>query len=805
MSASSRRTPPPRSRRGTTRRPSAARSGRGTRTGWRRFFDYPRSTVTGFRRWLPSWRFVLGTFLGLVFVGLGATVAAYATLKVPSPSAQAAFQTSTVYFANNADGSRGAVMGAFADQKRDIIDYATLPSYVGKAVVASEDQTFFQNSGVDPKGIARALWNNLRGGAQQGASTITEQYVKTYYKNRTTTTYLGKLEEAMLAVKIGRTESKDEILGRYLNTIYLGRDSYGIQAAAQAYFGVDAKDLTVSQAALLAGIIPSPNYWDPATAPDKAKVRWNRVLDYMVKGGYLSQADRDKQVFPQTIAYKLSNTMAGTNGYLLQMVLDELQTSMNLSIGDIKTGGYTIITTIDQAVQNEAVRAAGDLYSGALANGATPNPRTRVAISTINQADGSIVALYGGADYLKDQRNTATYDSIQAGSTFKPFTLVAALQKGIGLKTTFNGASPQMIPNWDNGKPGKVTNFSNEQPGWVDLIRATSDSVNTVYAQLNMKVGPDASVQAAQQAGVVTPQPDVPSNVLGAGNVHPLEMTAAYSTFAAQGVKHTPFIVREVLGPDGKTVDKGGSAGQRVFPADVMADATYAMQHVVTNTTGTGHQWISPLNIPIAGKTGTSTDNKSAWFDGFTTSLTTTVAMSQLGTDGHSLESITPFGGSGQVTGGNWPAKLWADYMKPVLAMPQWTPKSAFPSPAWVGTKPTATTTPTQDVTPTAAPTTQAPTTVQVPGNLVGHTEADASGALQNAGLSAVIVTQSSDTVASGRVISAAPDSGATVPAGSSVTLIVSTGPAAPATPTPTPTPTPTATATAVPAPKKSP
>ncbi|WP_263731867.1 penicillin-binding protein [Cellulomonas sp. SG140] len=748
---------------------------------------------------------MLGTFLGLIFVGLGAAVAAYATLKVPSPSAQVKFQTSTVYFANNADGSRGPVMGTFADQKRDIVDYSTLPSYVGKAVVASEDQSFYQNAGVDPRGIARALWNNLRGNAQQGASTLTEQYVKTYYKNRTTTNYIGKAEEAMLAIKIGRTESKDQILGRYLNTIYLGRDSYGIQAAAQSYFGVDAKDLTVSQAALLAGIIPSPNNWDPANAPDKAKARWNRVLDYMVKGGFLSQADRDKQEFPQTIQYKQSNAMAGTNGYLLQMVLDELQTSMKLSIGDIKTGGYTIITTIDPAVQNEAVRSANDLYSGQLANGATPNPRLRLAISTINQADGSIVALYGGADYLKDQRNAATYDNIQAGSTFKPFTLVAALEQGIGLKTEFNGASPQVIPGWDT-PDHKVTNFANEQPGRIDLIRATSDSVNTVYAQLNLKVGPDKSAEVAKRAGVTTPQPVVGSNVLGAGDVHPLDMAAAYATYAAQGVQHTPFIVREVLDSTGKTVDKGGSAGQKAFAPDVMADAIYAMQHVVTNTTGTGHKWISPLNIPIAGKTGTSTDNKSAWFDGFTTSLTTAVAMSQLGEDNKSQDSITAFGGIKQVTGGDWPAKLWADYMKPVLAMPQWTPKSDFPQPAWIGNKPTATptATPTDTATPTTAPTTQAPTTVQVPGGLVKSTEADASGALQNAGLAAVIVTAPSDTVPAGRVISASPASGTTVPAGSSVTLTVSTGPATPPPTTQAPAPSPSATAGG-PAPKSTP
>lgn len=791
---------PPRSRaaaggRGTTR----GRGGSGRR---RRLIDYPRSGRTGLSRWLPSWRFLLGGCLGLVFLAFGALVAFYVTLKVPSPNAAVNYQTSTVYFADAAQGQRGQQMGQFAQQKRDIVPADTIPKYVGEGLVAMEDRTFYQNSGIDVKGIVRALVNNVSGGSQQGASTLTEQYVKNYLIGRTKTDYVGKLREAMLAVKISKTESKDEILGRYLNTIYLGRDSYGIQAAAQAYFGVDAKNLTIEQAALLVGITPSPNSWDPATAPDKAEARWNLVLDAMVDQGYLEASKRATLKFPATIAYKPSNTMAGTNGYLLQMVLDELQSDMGLSRDDVNRGGYTVVTTIDPKVQAEAVRAAGDVYDGSLA-GAAPDSKLRVGITSVDPSNGGIVALYGGPDYLKDARNTVTYEKIQAGSTFKPFTLVAALQKGIGLKTTFPGYSPQQPPGWDK----KVQNFGNEQFGQIDLIKATADSVNTVYAQLNSEVGPDVSANVAAEAGVTIPQPKVPSNVLGAGDVHVLDQASAYATFAAQGVYVKPHIVATVYNPDGSVAFTGGSPGTRVFQPDVMADATYAMQAVVQQ--GLGTTYIKPLGVPIAGKTGTSTDNKSAWFVGFTPKIVTAVAMFQNGPDGKSQVSITPFGTSVQVTGGSWPSKLWADYMKPVLAMPGWQTSTAFPEPSWVSATPTAPVTQAPTSTPTQTPTqtpSATPTQVTVPDIRLGTLEADAQAALFAVGLQPRVTSAASTAVPAGRVLSVSPASGTVVKPGATVTLVISSGPpptkqpTAPATsaqPTDSPSSTTTSTANA--------
>lgn len=782
--AGTRGTPAPR-----TAKAGKARMSAPQRTGYHRVIDYPRTGLTGVRRWLPSWRVVVGSFLALVFLGFGAFVALYVTLEVPPPSAEVKYQTSTVYFADQAEGVRGEVMGQFAEQKREIVDPTTLPAHLGNAVIAMEDRTFRENSGVDLKGIARAFWNNVRGGQQQGASTLTQQYVERYLVGKTTKSYVGKLREAMLAVKISRQEDKDEILGRYLNTIYLGRDSYGVQAAAQAYFHVDAKDLTVEQSALLAGIIPAPNTWDPANAPDKAEARWNLTLDSMVAEGYLDATARAAMQFPATFPYEQSNTFSGPNGHLLQMVLDELQAEAGLTREDINKGGYTIVTTIDSAVQKEAERAANELRDGTLA-GAPPDPKLRLGIVSLDPADGAIVALYGGPDFLADQRNTVTYEKIQGGSTFKPFTLVAALEKGISLRTVYNGASPQQPAGWDT----PVKNFGSgrgQQFGDIDLVTATANSVNTVYAQLNIEVTPAASAEVAARAGVTVPQPDVASNVLGVGDVHVLDVASAYATFAAQGSYAKPFIVRQVLNPDGSVAWSGGSDPHRVFQADVMADTTYAMQQVVQS--GSGEKYVRPLGVPIAGKTGTSSDNKSAWFVGFTTKVVTAVALFQNGVDGTSLETITPFGDTNQVTGSGWPAKLWASYMKPVLAMPAWTAVTPFPQPAYIGGKPTPAPTPSTPV-PTVEPTTE-PTLVAVPSIREQALEAEARAALDAVDLVGVIVTQPHETIPAGRVIRVEPGAGTQVAPGSTVTIYVSSGPPPPPPAEPTPTPTPTVTA----------
>ena len=759
--------------RGATRGASS-----GTRTGKNPgnggIFDYPRAGVTGVRRWLPSWRLVLGIVLAAGFVLLGLVVAAYATTTVPKPSEFAQAQTTTVRYANNADGTPGAVMGTFAEQKRQIIDGSTIPAHVGHAVVASEDQSFYENSGVDPVGIARALVNNVRGGATQGGSTITQQYVERYYAGQTTTDYTGKFREALLAVKIAQSEDKDVVLGNYLNTIYFGRGTYGIQAAAQAYFGVNAPDLTVAQGALLAGIIPSPSNWDPAVDAAKAQQRWERVLDNMVKGGWLPAADRAAQVFPPTIEIATSQTFAGPQGYLLEMVRAELKGRASFTDDQIDTVGLSVVTTIEQPLQAAAEAAVVGLRDGTLAEEA-PNPLMRVGLTSIDPADGAIVALYGGPDYITASRNAVTQDAAQAGSTFKPFTLAAALESGLSLSKTYSGASPMTVKGWDSGDK-KVINFAGKRFGTIDLVQATADSVNTVYAQLNVEIGPEKTADAATRAGITTAVGKNAGNVLGSDTVHPLDMASAYATFAAQGYHSTPFIVREAAYlKDGAVAYQGAGTRDQVFTPDVMADATFAMTKVVED--GSGKKWIKPLGRPIAGKTGTSTDNKSAWFVGFTPQLATAVAFYQPVPDGSGEDTITPFGGVKEITGGTWPAALWASYMRPVLEQPKYAPVVEFPGRANLNRKtPTSTPVPvpTQEPAPveTAPP---VPAQIAVPA-LANMKQADAEAAVVNAGLMPSVTQQPNATVEKGRVVSSNPAGGASVPAGSTVTIVVSSG-----------------------------
>ncbi|CAN5398597.1 hypothetical protein BH11ACT1_BH11ACT1_05520 [soil metagenome] len=765
----------------------------------RKFFDYPRQGYHGLHRWLPSWRFLLGAFLTVCFLGLGAVVAAYALTPIPDPAADTSQQASTVYFANNADGSRGPVMGTFAVQRREIVDFAALPAYVGNAVVSSEDRTFWQNSGVSITGTARAFLNNIRGGATQGGSTLTQQYAERYYTSGTTSDYLGKAKEAILAVKIAREQDKKVILGNYLNTIYFGRDAYGIQVAAQTYFGVAAKDLTIPQAALLSGIIPSPNNWDPAKNPDKATARWKVVLEHMLADGHITQADYDAAIaggLPTTVPYTRSNTYQGVNGYILERVRAELTTSGAFKDQDIDSKGLAIITTIEKPVQDAAVAAVGGLLDGTLASGAKPDPKLRVAVVSIRPQTGAIVSMYGGPDLLTDAANTVTFDAIQAGSTFKPFALIAALQQGIPLTTTFNGHTPQKFGDWP------VTNFGNEQFGNIDLVKATEQSVNTVYAQLNLKVGPDKTAAVATQAGVTVTPDTNRANVLGTDSVHPIDMASAYATIAAQGTYSAPFIVSEVRYlKDDSVAYKGEKAPQSRFAPDVMADTTFAMQQVVQN--GTAKDWVKPLGRPVAGKTGTSETNQSAWFVGFTPEISTAVALSQVGgTSGHDPVTITPFGKSGgraitAITGGSWPAALWASYMKPVLAMAPYSNQTPFPARANVGRTATPTSTATATATPTPTVTTQAPVTqVAVPSGLEGKLQADAEAAVLNAGLQPAVTKESSATVPSGSVIRVAPAAGTMLAPQGTVTLVVSTGPVPVVTPAPTAAPPPGATPT---------
>ena len=627
----------------------------------RRFFNYPRAGKGKIHRWIPSWRFVLGSFLLVILCLVGAFMWAYNNTTVPKPSEFALAQSSTVYYA---DGS--TEMGKFAEINRQSVDASTLPDYVGNSVVASEDRSFYSNKGVDPKGIARALVNNLRGGDTQGASTLTQQYVKNYYVD-TTSSYSGKFKQAIMAIKIDREKPKKEILGDYLNTVYYGRGAYGIEAASQAFFKKPAKDMSPSEAALLAGILPSPSAWDPAENPEKAQERWSRVLQFMADDGYITQEQYNtaKQAgMPHTIEPQTKQVYAGSNGYLLQMVRTELQDKAGLSPEQIDTGGFKIVTTINNKDQVAAARIMEDKQRF---GGASPN--LRKALVSIDPTTGGLLALYGGEDYLTSQVNTATDAIAQAGSTFKPFALVAALENGWALESTYPATSPMTIEGHE------FQNFKNVSLKSASLTQATEQSLNTPYLQLNQdlsnQVDPQATAEVANRAGYPKNTAGLKSdeerefvqNVLGSASPHTIDIASAYSTFAAQGVKRDPHIVATVKNPDGKDHYTAATAGKREFEEDVMSETTYALEQVVSGENGSADKVEAAMDRPVAAKTGSSSDNKSAQFVGFTPQVVTAVTLYQTGDDG-AEESITPWGEYDEITGSTYPADIFIDYMK---------------------------------------------------------------------------------------------------------------------------------------------
>jgi len=647
---------------GKGRKPSQAERSKDAAPGRkRRFFNYPRAGKGKIHRWIPSWRFVLGTFLLGVLSLIGAFMWAYNTIKVPKPSEFALAQSSTVYYA---DGS--TEMGKFAEIDRVSVDASTLPDYVGNSVVASEDRSFYSNQGVDPKGIARALVNNLRGGDTQGASTLTQQYVKNYYVD-TTSSYSGKFKQAIMAIKIDREKSKKDILGDYLNTVYFGRGSYGIEAASKAFFDKSAKDLSPSETALLAGILPSPSAWDPAENPEKAQERWSRVLQFMADDGYITQEQYNtaKQTgMPHTIEPQTKQVYAGSNGYLLQMVRTELQDKAGLSPEQIDTGGFKIVTTINNKDQVAAARIMEDQQRF---GGASPN--LRKALVSIDPTTGGLLALYGGENYLTSQVNTATDAIAQAGSTFKPFALVAALENGWALESTYPATSPMTIEGHE------FQNFKNVSLKSASLTQATEQSLNTPYLQLNQdlsnQVDPQATAEVANRAGYPKNTAGLKSdeerefvqNVLGSASPHTIDIASAYSTFAAQGVKRDPHIVATVKNPDGKDHYTAATAGKREFEEDVMSETTYALEQVVSGENGSADKVEAAMDRPVAAKTGSSSDNKSAQFVGFTPQVVTAVTLYQTGDDG-AEESITPWGEYDEITGSTYPADIFIDYMK---------------------------------------------------------------------------------------------------------------------------------------------
>ena len=493
--------------------------------------DYPRSEHTGVRRFVPSWK----QFLALVSVGFLAMVAlvgvAYAKTDIPTPNELAGAQTTVVYYSNGK-----TEIGRFGDQNRINVTIDKVPEHVRQAVLAAEDRSFYENNGISPKGIGRAFWNNLKGGSTQGGSTITQQYAKNVYLTQERT-YKRKAKEFLIAVKLDQRDNKDKILQDYLNVIYFGRRAYGIETASETYFKKPVSDLSVAEGAVLAAIIRSPARYDPANHPEELQARFDYVLDGMVAKGWLDESERAKQKLPEVAPPKTTNSASGTNYYLLDTVRRELKVN-GFTDQEIDLGGLKVITTFQLKAQRAAVRAVRTERPKEKAKG------VHIGLSAVRPGDGAVLAMYGGDK--AGGHNEATQARVQPGSAFKPFALTAALQDDISLKSRFSGNSPLKVPG---SKP--VNNEFDQSYGTVDLIKATEDSINTAYVDLTLEMGSRKVLDAAVDAGIPEKTPGLLPNAripLGTNSARNIDMSSAYSTFAAQGEASQWYTVRRGQG-----------------------------------------------------------------------------------------------------------------------------------------------------------------------------------------------------------------------------------------------------------------
>ncbi|MGY1708877.1 transglycosylase domain-containing protein [Geodermatophilus sp. SYSU D00758] len=711
---------------GSARRPPAGRGARTTasRTGGSRPAGSRPAGKRPAGKAKPRRRRVLKAALAALvglFVLLGVFVGVvYATTEVPDPGSVQNAQTTVVYYA---DGT--TEMARLGAENRTNVSLDEVSEPARQAILAAENRNFYNDPGISFTGIVRAAWNNLTGGSTQGGSTITQQYVKNAFLT-TDQTFSRKFQELFLAIKLDNQYSKDAILENYLNTIYFGRGAYGIEAAANTFFGVPASQLTAEQGAVLAVLVRSPSTYDPEANPEGAQDRWGLVLDAMVEEGWLEPAAREAAGYPAVLP-KTGSSLgipSGPEGLVVQRAIGELE-AKGYTEQQIRAGGLRITTTVDKAAQDAAIAAVTDVTAGEPEN-------LREALVAIDPRTGAVRAYYGGPsgtgnDYAQAQR--------QPGSSMKPYVLATALEQGISVTSRRDGSSPQEFPD----REAPVRNSGGVSCGACTLVEAMTRSLNTTFYGLAYEVGPQ-NVRETALAATDLPETwaggplegnttlanadgDTGSAIgIGEYEMRPIDQAHGFATFAAGGVERDPFFVSRVTDTEGAVLlQYGGDPGEQVMSADVANDVTYALKDVA----GYSKRSLSG-GREVASKTGTqglnSEDNSDAWMVGYTPSLSTAVWM---GTDGR--EPIVNSGGA-IVYGSGLPGAIWQRFMDTAL---QGTPEEnlpdrpairgdkgdrGVPAPAPVTTRaPAPTTTQAPAPTTTEAPEPPAPTTTTPP------------------------------------------------------------------------------------------
>jgi len=610
----------------------------------------------------------------------------FAYLRLDLPKALPPVQTTFVYDRND------ELLSTFhGSVDRTLIPFRQMPQHLRDAILAVEDARFYDHGGVDLKGTIRAAWSDLVARETvQGGSTITQQLVKRVYAGHYTApgdngirdyvipprTVKEKVREVLLAIKVERTLSKDMILARYLNTVYFGHGAYGIEAAAQTYFGVDGRRLTMLQSATLAGILTAPEAYDPIDHPFDAKFRRDFALDRMVKYGYL-EADRAERLKRRPccgIPIELQRgpdaqiEAPGDAEYFVQYVRETL--ARRYGPAAVFGGGLQVTTSLDLGYQAAAEQAIESHL---------PSPQDPgAALVAIEPATGHILAMAGGRDFATSQLNLATFKGgtgRQAGSAFKAFTLAEAMEQGFDLDSRWYGPNTITIDDPICAGPEGPWQPENAEGGGSSytLQSATAHSVNTVYAQVVVELGPGSVVNMAHRLGIRSYLPEVCSITLGSVAVNPVEMTNAYATLAARGIRSRANPLLQVRSPGGRIDPRIVPKGRRLVGQNVADLVTYTLQDVIDYGTGASARLSS---WPAAGKTGTAQDNVDAWFCGYTVQIAACVWV------GYPEGQIPLVNVEGvpEVFGGTIPAAIWNDFME--IAMEGKEPM-AFPPPSF--------------------------------------------------------------------------------------------------------------------------
>jgi membrane peptidoglycan carboxypeptidase len=685
--------------------------------------NYPRKDKRGLMRFIPSIKQVLA----LAFLGFGIAVIALAfavrLISVPQPSQIATAQTTILYYDDGV-----TELGRLGEANRVSIDFDQVPLQTQQAMLAAEDREFYEHGGFSIRGISRAVVTNLIGAAGAGGgSTITQQYAKNAYLTQERT-ISRKLRELVLSIKLETLISKDQILQDYLNTIYFGRGAYGIETAANQYFGKSVSQLEISESAVLAAIVQAPNGLTPEENLGRLTSRWNYVLDGMVEKSWISQEERSSITFPEIRPYERINVFGGPQGYLIEQVR-QIMYETGITDDQINLLGLRVITTFNKVAQDALIAAVNE-------QGPTENIEgLRIGVASVRPETGEVVAMYGGADYLENQLNNATQMIGQAGSTFKTFALAAGLENDVSLATTFSGENKTMVGTYE------VVNYGNKSYGErITLLKATQDSINSAYVELADMVGPETVFNAAKRAGIPADAVGMEPNLaftLGTTSPNVVDIAAAYATFASRGLQVAPSYIQSITAGSGDILYKLNPKPVQAFSTDIADTINYALQEVVQVGTGKAAK---ALGRPVAGKTGTTNDNKSALFAGYTPELSTAVMFVKDGPDGQPM-TLSGTGGMRSVTGGSYPARIFTSYMKGALRDLPVQKFAGLPSGQPDGANPTDS--PSASADPTIAPIDPAApaVTVAVP-DIRGTKVADATAVLQGLGLSVILELQ---------------------------------------------------------------